>query len=262
MPTIEYEEIINWESTSAVYDNAQRMYNAASLVGKEGYYGVATSLMILSREEAQKCLLMAFVSSGFYDVSDESVKEELDECFRWHRYKIASSWLVNTFVSYLIELFMEEFRKKITSPEMIESTRKVTAERADNLRALAEKGTFLLDDLKKAGLYVGPNRMGEWSNPLQIPESVFSEVQSSTTFHLLIVKLACHIFHRNDLPEDWKLASQEFRRIIANTPADPSKLEALERTGQLGEILAGFWKFLRDNNLIEAYQSTHRLPKS
>jgi hypothetical protein len=205
---------------------------------------------------------MAFVSSGFYDISDASVMEELDECFRWHRYKIASSWLVNAFVTYLIELFVEEFRKKITSQEMIDSTNKAMVDRVDNLRIMAQKGTSLLDDLKQAGLYVGLNRMGIWSDPTQISESVFSQIQSSTAFHLLIINLACRILRRNDLPPDWKLTSQEFRRMISNAPTDPSKLEALERTGQLGEILAGFLKFLHDNNLIRAYQSSHKLPKS
>ena len=259
---IDYEKLVNWDSTIAAYNNAQQIFATAQKISSEGHYGVATSLMILSREEAQKSLLMAFVSSGFYDLSNLSVKEELDECFRWHRYKIASSWLVNAFVSYLIGIFVEGLQKNNTSPEMIESARKAVMERVDNLRKMAIEGTSLLDDLKKAGLYVGPSRRGIWSNPSEMPQSVFLEIQSTTAFHILIVGIARRILHRDDLPEDWKLASQEFRRIISEKPTDPSILTNLEKTGQLGELLANFWKFLQDNDLIKVYESAHKLPEN
>ncbi|MHA1934573.1 MAG: AbiV family abortive infection protein [Candidatus Thorarchaeota archaeon] len=256
----DYERLVNWESTRAASENAKRIFNAAVMIGNAGNYGLGTSLMILSREEAQKSLLMAFVTSGLYDVQSDGIQKELENCFLFHKYKLTSSWLVSAFVAYFIGGFEEGLIKNNFPPEIIENFLQFMQQRVDNLRRLAREGTKTLDTFKNAGLYVGPNDLYEWFDPIQIPQDTFSQLKSSTAFHLLTVSLVISIFKKGTIPEDWKHASMEFRRIIAERPRDPSSLKVLEQHGQLGEILAGFWRFLQKSNLIEAYESAGRLP--
>jgi len=53
------------------------------------------------------------------------------------------------------------------------------------------------------------------------------------------------------VPEDSKLAVKEFRRIPRERSSEASALEALRKTRQLESILAGFWQFLVDEDLVK-----------
>ncbi len=257
----DYEKLITWESIDSALQNALRIYNAGLNIGNGGNFGLGTSLMVLSREEAQKSLLMAFVKSGLYDLRNPEIVMELDDCFLRHRYKIASSWLVNAFVTYVIANVEAWSMQTRPSPATQQDIQRVIQSRVENLHKLAKQGTPFLDNLKVMGLYVGPNMKGEWSNPTNISHEVFSQLEGSTSFHILVVRLAIALLRSQNIPEDWKRAAQEFRRLISEKPSDPMVLKPLEEAGQLGSILAGFWRFLQASDLLDAHQGAYKLPK-
>ncbi len=124
------EEHVNWELAGAADENAQGLYTGAKLAFAIQNYGLAVSLAVLSKEEAQKSLLIGFVSSGLYSLNDKDVQTELNDCFLYHKYKIASSWLVEAFVAYFFSLLEEQMEKGDVSPETVSSYRVKVVEKS------------------------------------------------------------------------------------------------------------------------------------
>ena len=243
---------INWNLAMAAYENSARLLTGAKLVAAVDNHGLTVSLSILSKEEAQKSLLLGFVCSGLYSIDDKDVITELDECFRYHRYKILSSWVVEAFIAYFISLLEEEMKKQNRPKEMITSFRKdvveKSVERLREKRVISEKK---LDLLKERGFYVGPDYEGNWSLPSDFTRKKADEMLKEAEGHVNMVNAANYLLSRMAISEEWKSAAAEFRMILKKKPTDSAAIEALRKTGQLGETLAGFWEFLVSNDLVE-----------
>ena len=243
---------VNWLLARAAYDNSTRLLTGARLAAAVDNNGLAVSLAVLSKEEAQKSLLLGFVSSGLYSTNDRDVVDELEECFTHHRYKILSSWLVEAFVAYLIGLF-EGVLKKSGGPDEIATSFRVdvadeTVRRLREKRLSKEKKADLL---KQRGFYVGPDTEGNWSLPTDFTREVAGGILKEAESHGSLVNASNYLLSRLTVTEEWKTAAFEFRKILKSKPTDSKALEALRKTGQLGMTLAGFWEFLVSNDLVE-----------
>jgi AbiV family abortive infection protein len=243
---------VNWKLAKEAHDNSDRLLKGAKLAAAVDNHGLTVSLSVLSKEEAQKSLLLGFVCSGLYPIDDKDVLAELVECFKYHRYKILSSWLVEAFTAYFISQFEEVLKKQNKPEEMVASFRKDIVEKSvERLRVKRLVSGEKLDLLKERGFYVGPDHEGSWSLPSDFTKKKTEEILKEAEGHVLLVNAANYSLSRMTISDEWLSAATEFRRILKKKPTDLKALEALRKTGQLGEVLAGFWEFLVSNKLIE-----------
>lgn len=245
---------VNWELAREVHENSTRLLTSAKLAAAVDNFGVAVSLSVLTKEEAQKGLLLGFVCSGLYSIDDEDVINELVECFKYHRYKILSSWLVEAFVAYFVSMLEDQLKKHNRPEERKTEFRKnvveKSVERLREKRILPEKK---LDLLKERGFYVGPDHEGNWSLPSTFNKKKAEEILTEAEGHVALIHAANYLLSRMTITEEWKSSATEFRKILKKKPKYLDALEALRKTGQLGETLAGFWEFLVKHDLVESH---------
>ena len=242
---------VNWELAREVHENATRLLTSAKLAAAVDNFGLTVSLSVLSKEEAQKGLLLGFVCSGLYSIDDEDVIKELVECFKYHRYKILSSWLVEAFVAYIISLLEDQLKKQNRPEEQVTAFRKDVVEKSvERLREKRIIPETKLDLLKERGFYVGPDHEGNWSLPSVFTRKKAEEILKEAEGHVALIYASNYLLSRMTVSEEWKSAAAEFRGILKKKPTDSESLDALRKTGQLGETLAGFWEFLVTNDLV------------
>ncbi len=242
---------VNWELAREVHENSTRLLTCAKLAAAVDSFGLTVSLSVLSKEEAQKGLLLGFVCSGLYSIDDEDVIKELVECFKYHRYKILSSWLVEAFVAYIISLLEDQLKKQSRPENRVTTFRKDVVEKSvERLREKRIISETKLDLLKERGFYVGPDHEGNWSLPSAFTRKKAEEILKEAEGHVTLIHAANYLLSRMTISEEWKSTATEFRKILKKKPKDLDALEALRKTGQLGETLAGFWEFLVNNDLV------------
>lgn len=166
------------EGANLSIKNAQELYSVAEGLGKDGSYGLASSLMVLSAEESIKAFGM--LGRGVYEKKWGS---DLKKFFRSHKHKHDNAGFFLVMCNFMEEIIQEiediENDPNIT-PEECKAViiKKFQASILEKLKNSDEKFISIVnwqvsaDDIKKQGFYVDFSNE-KWNSPNSVTENTY-----------------------------------------------------------------------------------------
>lgn len=163
-----------WKGAILATANAIQLYKSARTIGDDQSFGVATSLMILSSEEAIKAL-----SYGFAAISNEEIDlNDLERELRAHSSKHALGGFYGSLVTVLPELIKksDELERNDDVPDFLKRLRMKTFAKSmmdKSFNTNFESWLKAANSYKNAGLYV--NYVDDkWVSPKDITKAEYA----------------------------------------------------------------------------------------
>jgi AbiV family abortive infection protein len=244
-----YDSTTLKEASIKALSNSRDLYADAEMLAEEGSISRALSLHILSREEAQKAILLTYCAVGVYDTSESLVGREIKRALIDHNYKHEAAWYVSVFSNYILEVIA---RYAATRSEKEIDVEDVSKEAIDRLKRIASPKNKKLEQLKWRGLYVGIDDTGFVTHPGDITHSEYNDVKGLAAEHYLYAKvLHSNIINANpDVVANYKLQADQFKLLTEMKPLKSKIIDQLEQEGKLNPVMAGFGRYLIQHELI------------
>ncbi len=244
-----YSSVTLKEAAIKSLENARALIGDAEYLAQKGSLARGLSLLIISREEAQKSILLTYCSVGVYNPSDALVGIEIKRALEDHDYKHESAWYVNVFGNYILESIVRNLAKTQDAQRELEEN---AAKTIDRLKRVASPKNKRLEHLKWRGLYVSIDSSGNITHFKDITQQDYEEFRSlAIEHHIYAVFLHNAIINaESDVLSNYRLHADQYRLLMDTRPLTLDTIQNLEDTGKLDNVMAGFGRYLVHHALI------------